>query len=72
MIDSTLENRIIELEQQLAFQEDTVQKLSDALFEQQQRIDALELGIKHYEKRLRELSEGIGEVYGGEEKPPHY
>lgn len=72
MSEINLEERVAELEVQIAFQEDHIQKLSDALYQQQQRLDALEVGIKHYEKRLKELQEGVGEVYSGQEKPPHY
>ncbi|MEQ9210879.1 MAG: SlyX family protein [Pseudomonadales bacterium] len=66
------ETRIAELEMQVTFLEDSLQKLSDVLYKQQQRIDALELGIKHYEKRLQDIQQGMGETDNHQERPPHY
>lgn len=66
------ETRIAELEMQVTFLEDSLQKLSDVLYKQQQRIDALELGIKHYEKRLHDIQQGMGENDNHQERPPHY
>lgn len=67
--------RIAELETQLAFQEDTIQKLNDVLVDQQKRMDALEVAIRHYEKRLGEIQNGIGDEQQTsleDEVPPHY
>jgi len=66
------EKRIAELEIQVAFLEDSLQKLSDVLYKQQQRIDALQLGVKHYEKQLQEIQHGLGEAGDQQERPPHY
>ena len=69
------DDRIAELESQLAFQEDLLQTLNEALIDQQNRIHTLEVAIKHYEKRLREIQDGVA-VGGGSatdfEPPPHY
>jgi len=69
------EQQIAELETQLAFQEDHLQKLNDALINQQKRIEAMEVSIKHYEKRLAEIQNGVGseeQVSIEDEVPPHY
>lgn len=66
------EMRIAELEIQVAFLEDSLQKLSDVLYKQQQRIDTLELGIKHYEKRLQDIRQEFSEADNHHERPPHY
>lgn len=66
------EERIAELEMQVAFLEDSLHKLGDALYKQQQRMDSLEVGIKHYEKRLQEIQEGVGATDQTQERPPHY
>lgn len=70
--DSELEQRVAELEVQVAFQEDHLQKLNEALVEQQNRIDSLGSGLRHYQKRVQEIQEGIGEVSSENEVPPHY
>jgi SlyX protein len=66
------EERIAELEMQVAFLEDSLHKLSDVLYKQQQRMDSLEVGIKHYEKRLQEIQQGAGVADQEDERPPHY
>jgi SlyX protein len=66
------EDRIAELEMQVAFLEDNLHKLSDALYKQQQRMDSLEVGIKHYEKRLLEIQQGVDSHEEKQERPPHY
>jgi SlyX protein len=66
------EERIAELEMQVAFLEDNLHKLNDVLYKQQQRMDSLETGIKHYEKRLQEIQHGAGSTDQEQERPPHY
>lgn len=69
------DQRILELETQLAFQEDSLQKLNDVLVNQQQRLDALEVAVRHYEKRLQEVQHGVGgdaEPSLQDQIPPHY
>lgn len=73
MSENDLNQQMAELETQLAFQEDHLQKLNDVMVDQQKRIDALEAGLRHYEKRLREIQEGAGGESAIEsETPPHY
>ena len=67
-----LSTQVAELEVQLSFQEDHIQKLSDALYQQQKRIDVLEQIVKDYEKKMQEIMEGVGEVYSEDAPPPHY
>tara|TARA_R110002073_G_scaffold90701_2_gene213887 strand:+ start:121 stop:336 length:216 start_codon:yes stop_codon:yes gene_type:complete len=66
------DQRIAELEMQVAFLEDSLQKLSDVLYKQQKRMDELETGVKHYEKRLQEIQHGLGDAEEHQERPPHY
>ena len=57
MAESTeyLEGKIILLEERQAFQEDTLQKLDDAVSEQQRQIMALEDQLKHLSSQFRKL-----------------
>lgn len=66
MTDSRLEG----LETKLAFQEDTIVQLNDALVAQQARIDRLEARIDLLTEQLRTLGDE-GED-GTEPPPPHY
>ncbi len=59
------------LETRLAFQDDTIQQLNDALIAQQARIDLLEAEIRQL---IDEFRGGVTEAQNGpvDELPPHY
>lgn len=66
------EERIINLETKLTHQEDTLEQLSQVLYEQQKTIDKLELLLTKLTQKLVEvIGEGDSEIRGNE-KPPHY
>lgn len=58
------------LETKVAFQEDALQQLSDALVAQQARIDRLEARLAMLAEQLERQAEAGGSL--GEEPPPHY
>lgn len=66
------ENRLVELETRIAYQEHTLQQLNDVVTEQQARVARLESSLSALHERLREVSENVFRHEGGEEKPPHY
>ena len=59
------EERLVRIETQLAFQEQTIKDLNDVLYAQQQEIDRLG-------KRIEELLESLPVMEPANEKPPHY
>lgn len=62
--------RLDSVETKLAFQEDSLQQLSDVLVAQQARIDRLEARITALTERLHaQGEEGAGPA---DEPPPHY
>lgn len=65
------ENRIIELETKVAYQEATIQELSDVIAEQYQKIDNLKLLMEHWKDQISKDLEAIAQP-NGQEKPPHY
>jgi SlyX protein len=65
------ESRIADLETRLAFQDDTLQTLSDVLVEQQRIIDRLQLQLEVLSRRQEEMQSRLGDV-GVEAPPPHY
>ncbi|MCF6224832.1 MAG: SlyX family protein [Xanthomonadales bacterium] len=68
-----MEHRLIELESRLAFQDDLIENLNEAVIRQQQQIERLELISKTLAERLRGLSDSAGADDGqGHEVPPHY
>ena len=59
-----LAERIVELENRLAFQEQTLEQLHEALYRQQRQLDELSGTISRLQGRLREIlpgQEGAGQ-----------
>ncbi len=70
-MDDAVEQRIQDLEAKLTFQDDTLQKLNDALAEQQSRIDHLQATLKWLLERARQ--QGFDELEPSDDlPPPHY
>jgi SlyX protein len=68
-----LKEQVMELQAQLAFQEDTISGLDAALAQQQQEILLLRRQLELLHERLREQVPGQGDgAAEGDEKPPHY
>jgi SlyX protein len=67
----SLEDRVTDLESQLAFQDDTIQSLSDVLAAQQRMVERLQLQMTALLKRQEEM---VGQFESIEEEapPPHY
>jgi SlyX protein len=65
------EQRIIDLESLLAFQDDTIQALNDVLVAQQREMDRLQLQLAALARRQEEIG---GQLDSAEEEapPPHY
>ncbi|MBA1145700.1 SlyX family protein [Ectothiorhodospiraceae bacterium WFHF3C12] len=68
------EDRLIALEEKLAYQEHTIHELNDALVGQQQRIDRLEARCQSLQQRLASLAERMDDAGDAttEPPPPHY
>lgn len=67
----SLEARVTDLESQLAFQDDTIQALSDVLATQQRAVERLQLQMTALLKRQEEMA-GQFETFEEEAPPPHY
>ncbi len=65
------EDRIIELEIKIAYQEDLLQTLNAVVINQQQQITRLEETCKVLNERIKNISEGSS-INQGDEVPPHY
>lgn len=67
------EERLVEIETKIAFQEKTIKDLNDVLYEQQQKIERLGTICNDLVKRVKELSDFTqGSDAPANEKPPHY
>lgn len=67
------DSRLQTLEEKLAFLEDTVQLLNDALTDQQQQLNVLQNGYEALKQRYAELSDALPDDHAQvDQKPPHY
>lgn len=67
----SLDNRVVELETRLAFQDDTIQALNDVVVTQQRQMERLQAQMAALIKRQEEMAppdDGFGE----DSPPPHY
>mgnify|MGYP000126006410 CR=1 FL=1 len=69
---TTSEDRLIELETRLAFQDDTIEDLSQTVAQQQKKIDDLTRMVKIINKQMTALPQGLSEDSANEPPPPHY
>jgi len=65
-------NRLIELEIKLAYQDDLVQALNRIVAEQQQQIARLEMTCKLLNERIQCLANGSEINDSSDQTPPHY
>lgn len=70
-ITKDLENRLIELETKVLFQERTIEELHESLYEQQKIILAQEKKLELFKKEVLSGLAGENEIRPNE-KPPHY
>ena len=68
-----IENRLMELEIKVSYQEDLLQILNDIIAAQQQQIDRLEVAFKNVNERVQSLAAKTPEESSPNyELPPHY
>ena len=66
-----MEERLARLEEQIYFQEHTIQELNDVLFAQQRQLDAMQKTLTEMAERERILLELVAEKPENS-LPPHY
>ena len=67
-----MEKQIIELETKVAYQEVSIQELTQTVFAMQKQINELENCCRVLKERMQEVAVSISRDFDGEEKPPHY
>jgi len=74
-----LEERVVELEARLAFQDDAITQLNDVVVAQREQLDRLERVCERLRARLAQLgvdAGGADDVDSGDpyerDRPPHY
>ncbi len=66
------EERIIELETKLSFQEDLLQELNSHVITQQEKIDKLNVVCNLLKDQYKEIVSSLPDAAAGDEVPPHY
>jgi len=67
------ENRFIELETKLAFQEDTIQELNKIIYQQQLQLDKMAQSIDQLRSRIKSETSAVAiNTDPADEVPPHY
>jgi SlyX protein len=65
-----MEERIIDLETRLIYQDDLLQKLDEVVANQQKEIEELKLQVRHISQQLQVVHQGAQQ--SDEPPPPHY
>ena len=68
---TNLDQRIIDLETKISFQDKSIEDLSDSVYRQQQQLGELEKKLQIIQKRIESDQNGDSEIRP-QEKPPHY
>ncbi|MEQ3635255.1 MAG: SlyX family protein [Thalassolituus sp.] len=66
------EERFLDVETKLAYQEDLVESLNKVVSDQQRQIDTLEKTCRKMANRLMDLSEAFEATQVEDAPPPHY
>lgn len=66
------QNRVIELETKIAFQEQMIEELNQALIQQQFALDKLQLQVRHLAEKLQGMAGSNVASRSEETPPPHY
>ena len=66
------DDRFVDIETKLAYQEDLIEALNKVVSDQQQKIDELEKACRKMVDRLVDLSEAFESAQIEDAPPPHY
>lgn len=66
------EERLVNIETKITFQEDLIEELNKTVYQQQQKLDRLEAICASLAKELRSLAEAGNDGKSANERPPHY
>ncbi len=66
-----MDEQLIELETRIAFQDESIQQLSDVVYRQQQQIDFLEKQVQMLRGQFQNLAHSLPSK-PQDDRPPHY
>ena len=68
----TLQNQVVDLETKVAFQDDTIEQLNEALSNQQLTMDQLSFKVDHMMDKMKSIEPSNIAKPEEETPPPHY
>lgn len=68
----SVENRVTELENIVAFQDDTIKQLNDVIAKQQRQIDQLASDLSELKQQFKVIMPAMVANANEETPPPHY
>jgi SlyX protein len=71
-MEENMETRIERLESLVALQDQTIEKLSDAIFDQQRHLADLTRQVERLAGKLREVDDVLNQSGPEDAPPPHY
>ncbi|MGS2721091.1 SlyX family protein [Paraglaciecola aestuariivivens] len=69
---NNMQNDIEQLQMKIAFQEDTIESLNQALIEQQKQMDELQFQLKRLDSKVSAIEPSNMASEKEETPPPHY
>lgn len=66
------EERLVNIETKITFQEDLIEELNKTVYRQQQKLEQLEAICQALAGQIAALSESVSEGKPANERPPHY
>lgn len=67
------EERLVNIETKIAFQEDVIEELNKTIYQQQKKLERLEATCDALARHLSALAESVNEISPvASERPPHY
>ena len=67
-----IEERLVNIEMKIAFQEDLVEELNKTIYQQQQKLDRLEAVCRSLAGHIEALTAAKDGGMPANERPPHY
>ncbi len=67
-----IEERLVNIESKIAFQEDLIEELNKTVYQQQQKLERLEAICEALARQVVSLSEARNDGMPANERPPHY
>jgi SlyX protein len=67
-----IEERLVNIEAKITFQEDLIEELNKTVYQQQQKLERLEAICASLARNIESLAEAGNEGMPANERPPHY